>query len=296
MELKYLQTLKTILESGSFMAAARQLNYTQSTVTFQMQQLEQDLAVKLFEKIGRKMVLTQAGRGLLPYIDTILQNVRQLQNYAKDKQALCGELKIAIPESLLTYRIQPVLQDFRQQAPEVRLSLQALNCYEIRDRVACGSVDLGIHYNVGGYGVALLFEKMLSFSLVLVASPDLRSYDRDFITAGQHKELCLLTSDRFSIYHKMFDSYLCNKGIVLNSTMEVGSTEAIKRSVISNVGVAFLPRFTVAEELECGDLQELKTELAGEQITAVCVYHKNKWQSPAMQLFIELAKKSFKDN
>lgn len=291
MELKYLQTLKVILEAGSFMGAARQLNYTQSTITFQIQQLEQELAVRLFEKIGRKMVLTQAGHDLLPYIDTILQNVRQLQNYGKDKQALCGELKIAIPESLLTYRIQPVLQAFRQQAPEVRLSLQALNCYEIRDRVAGGSVDLGIHYNVGGYGTALLIKKLLAFPLVLVGSTSLCGADCDFITSEQQKELCLLTSDRASIYHKLFDGYLRGKGIVLTGTMEVGSTEAIKRSVISNVGVAFLPRFTVGDELARGLLQELKTELAGEQITAVCVYHKNKWQSPAMQLFIELAQK-----
>ena len=195
MELKYLQTLKVILEAGSFMGAARQLNYTQSTITFQIQQLEQELAVRLFEKIGRKMVLTQAGHDLLPYIDTILQNVRQLQNYGKDKQALCGELKIAIPESLLTYRIQPVLQAFRQQAPEVRLSLQALNCYEIRDRVAGGSVDLGIHYNVGGYGTALLIKKLLAFPLVLVGSTSLCGADCDFITSEQQKELCLLTSD-----------------------------------------------------------------------------------------------------
>ncbi|MFY4776502.1 LysR family transcriptional regulator [Metabacillus sp. RGM 3146] len=66
MELKYLQTLKTILETGSFLGAARKLNYTQSTVTFQIQQLEQELSVKLFEKIGREMVLTQAGEDILP--------------------------------------------------------------------------------------------------------------------------------------------------------------------------------------------------------------------------------------
>ena len=68
MELKYLQTLKAITEAGSFAAAAKRLNYTQSTVTFHIQQLEQAMHVALFEKIGRRMVLTQAGHALMPYV------------------------------------------------------------------------------------------------------------------------------------------------------------------------------------------------------------------------------------
>ena len=66
MELKYLNTVRMILETGSFQEAARRLHYTQSTVTFQVQQLEKELNVKLFEKLGRRMALTQAGRDVLP--------------------------------------------------------------------------------------------------------------------------------------------------------------------------------------------------------------------------------------
>lgn len=73
MNTKNLLTLKTILETGSFQKAANKLNYTQSTVTFQMKQLEEELSIKLFEKIGRKMELTQAGKDILPYIDTVLK-------------------------------------------------------------------------------------------------------------------------------------------------------------------------------------------------------------------------------
>ena len=67
MELKYLNTFKVIVEEGGFTKAAERLNYTQSTITFQIGQLEQELSVKLFERIGRKMVLTKAGERLIPY-------------------------------------------------------------------------------------------------------------------------------------------------------------------------------------------------------------------------------------
>ena len=296
MELKYLQTLKTILEAGSFLGAARQLNYTQSTVTFQMQQLEQELSVKLFEKIGRKMVITQAGKDVLPYVDAILQNVEQLESYGKETHELRGTLKVALPETLLTYQMQPTLKAFHEQAPGVKLSLQSLNCYTIRDQIVNGSADIGIHYDVGGYGATMVIEQLMSYQVALIASSALTGTDCDFIHKGQRKDICLLTNDRESIYQKNFDSYLSNTNIVLGGTMEVSSIEAIKRSVISNLGIAYLPHFVVESELEHGIVQELKTGLDTNTITAVCVYHKNKWITPAMELFIRLSKKLLKSN
>ncbi len=290
MELKYLQTFKTILETGSFIGAARKLSYTQSTVTFQIQQLENELSVKLFEKIGRRMVLTQVGRDILPYVDTILQNVGQLKNYGKNEMDLRGELHVAMPESLLTYKMQPVIQAFRAHAPNVRMSLRTLNCYTIREQVVNGHVDMGIHYDVGGYGTSMIIDKLDDYSLVLIASPELKDSDCDFITHNQRKDVCLLINDRESIYHKMFDGYLRDTNIVLDGIMEVGSIEAIKRSVVSNLGVAFLPRFVVHEELEQGIVKEIKTQMNNKIITAVCIHHKNKWITPAMELFIRLSR------
>lgn len=289
MELKYLRTLKTILETGSFIGAARRLNYTQSTVTFQVQQLEQELSVKLFEKIGRKMILTQTGHELLPYIDTILHSVEQLENYGKEVKELSGELKVAMPESLVTYQMQPILKEFREQAPGVKLFLQSQNCYTIRDQIVNGGADIGIHYDVGGYGTTMITEDLISYSLVLIANPAIQGKNADFMTRNQRKEICLLTNDTESIYHKIFEGYLKDMNICLSGMMEVGSIESIKRSVVSNLGIAFLPRFVVQEELEQGILQELKTDIVNNKITATCVYHKNKWITPAMELFIRLS-------
>ncbi|EQB8890639.1 LysR family transcriptional regulator [Listeria monocytogenes] len=79
MDLKNLLTFKTILETGSFQEAARKLNYAQSTVTTQIQQLEQELQVKLFDKIGRKMLLTSAGSDLLPSVNQILETYNTMK-------------------------------------------------------------------------------------------------------------------------------------------------------------------------------------------------------------------------
>lgn len=98
MNTKSLVTFKTILEVGSFQKAADKLGYTQSTVTFQIKQLEEELALKLFEKIGRRMELTQAGKDIMPYVDMILQGAEQINNYGKSLSEITGSLKLAISD------------------------------------------------------------------------------------------------------------------------------------------------------------------------------------------------------
>lgn len=295
MELKYLKTFKLISETGSFLNAAKQLNYAQSTITFQMQQLEKELSVKLFEKVGRKMAITQTGKEIIPIIDNILKSLEQLENYNKDLSELTGTLKIAMPETLLTYKMQPVLKAFREQAPGVKLSIQTLNCYEISDYVIKGGADMGIHYDVGGIGKSAVIENLADFHLALIASPTLEDKFCDFISADQRSPLCLITNDITSIFHHIFDSYLREKNIVLDGMMELGSIETVKRSVASNLGVAILPKFVAENEIKNGSLKEIETKLHNEKITAVCVHHKNKWVSPAMKLFMELSRELFKN-
>ena len=288
MELKYLQTFRTIVDTGSFLHAAKKLNYTQSTITFQIQQLEQELSVKLFERIGRKMHLTQAGNDILPYVDTILQNVEYLENFKNEYDELHGSLRIALPESLLTYQMQPVLKEFHEQAPNVQLSLQALNCFAIRNQIVAGNVDMGIHYDIGGYGATMMVEKLKSFSLTLAANSRLDEDGFDFTSPDKKINIQLLSNDPESIYQKRFDNYLKEKKITLSGTMEMGGLEAIKRSLLSDLGISYLPTFIIEDELKQGTLKALKTDMKDNTVMAVCVYHKNKWITPAMELFIQL--------
>ncbi len=279
MELKYLVTLKTILETGSFQNAAKKLNYTQSTITFQIQQLEQELSVKLFERIGRKMLLTQAGQELLPYIDNILLSAEQLSNLGKDNENLTGSVKIAIAETFLIYKMQPVLKAFKQQAPKVKLSLASMSCYKIREKILKGAVDIGIHYDVGGYNATIITENLTDCPLVLVAAPELEAADCDFITPDQFKGISQIGKGIGSRYYELFTEYLQQRKILLDNTLFLSSVEAIKISVQNNLGVACLPRFTAEKELAAGALKEIRTEMAENSVNAICAYHKNKWVS-----------------
>lgn len=292
MELKYLVTFKTILQCGSFLEAAQKLNYTQSTITFQMQQLERELHVQLFEKIGRKMAVTQAGRELAPYVDEVLQSVERLSNYGKEYAALSGTLQVAAAETLLTYQMQPILKRFREQAPGVKLSIRCENCYRIRDEVLRGGVDIGVHYDVGGYGGSMTVQPLAEFPITLVAAPQ-RQWSGLAFGTDSRQPIPLITNDRNGIYQRIMERWLSRRRIVLENVIELGNTETVKSCVAGDLGIALLPRFAVERQLADGTLQAVESDFSRESITAVCSYHKNKWVTPAMELFMELTREHF---
>lgn len=289
MELKYLRTFQTIMEEGSFSKAARKLNYTQSTITFQIGQLEQELSVRLFEKIGRRMLPTKAGEQLLPYVKDVLLSVDQMRCFENDLAEYRGNLRLGVGETLLCYRIPPVLKAFHQHAPNTKLFLQSMNCYDIRDELLKGSLDLGIFYeDVGGFGGGLAAFPFGKYPLVLVASPETKRRFPDFITPNRKIPVPFVINEPTCIFRQIFEKYLNQKSIVLDYTIELWSIHTIKSLVKNNVGVSFLPAFAVQDELNRGELTEIKTDLSDIQISAICGYNKNKWVSPAMEYFVEL--------
>ncbi len=287
MDVKNLVTLKTIVEEGSFLKAAQKLNYTQSTITFQVQQLENELNIKLFEKIGRNMKITENGREILKYTDDILQNMEKIKRVGHQDDEITGELKIAVRETLLSYKMQEVLVNFKHKAPNVKISLQSSNCFQIRNGILNGDVDIGIFYDVGILHESLHITKLRTYPIVLVGSTELDESCCDFATPNQRIHTNFITNERHSVFRDVFENYLREQNIILDDTIELWSVEAIKKSVISNLGVSHLPIFTVQEELDAGLLKTLPHNIAVKEITAICGYHKNKWLSPAMQLFID---------
>jgi DNA-binding transcriptional LysR family regulator len=291
MDLKYLYTFKTIVDEGSFTKAAKKLNYTQSTITFQIGQLEQELSVQLFEKVGRRMVLTKAGLQLVPYVEEVLSSINKLRQFENDLSECQGDLIIGVAETQLCYKLPNMLKQFHELAPKARIFLKSLNCYEIRDELLNGTLDLGIFYkDVGGFGTKLTTYDLGDYPLTLVSSPELSRKHSDFITKDQRISVPFIINEKNCIFRQIFERYLCEKSIILDHTIELWSIPTIKNLVKSNVGISYLPIFTVQEELNRGELVEIETNISDVSISAVCAHHENKWVSPLMQVFIEMCK------
>lgn len=286
MELHYLQTLVVITESNSFTEAAEKLNYTRSTVTFQVQQLEKEFGITLFEKIGKKMHLTQEGKAILPYVKTILSNYEQILVYG---DAEISTLRIAVPESLLTYRFQPVIRAFRENMPLVNLRIQTQSCYDMNQILLSGNADIAVHYDVGQTNPNVYQKTLSEHPLVFFGSPLLSDTERDFSTPNQTKSFGFIDIETDGLYRHALDTMLQERSIVLANDMVLGSIAAIIQCVKMRLGVSVLPAFAVERELANGQLVELDGALEPDGISVVYSYHRHKKLSPAMEYFLELA-------
>ncbi|MFV8430765.1 LysR family transcriptional regulator [Vibrio owensii] len=285
MNLKRFLTFKTIVEEGSFLKASQKLYCTQSTVTFQIKQLEQDLSLQLFEKIGRKMVLTQAGEKILPYVYELARVMENIEGTAQQESSEpTGELKVLVAETQLAYKMAKVLKEFRIRAPKVRLSLQSQNCYKIRDELIADKADLGVFYRVGNDD-ALKVHEFEQEPLVLVASPLLTGLDLQ--KRDQHIDLGFISNGPKCLFRQTFESIIQERNISIDNMIELSSINTIKNCVESNIGISYLPRFTVEKELQEGSLQELTFTDAPQMIKPLCGYHAGKCVTPAMEVFID---------
>lgn len=288
METKNLVTLKTILETGSFQAAADRLNFTQSTVTFQIKRLEEDLNIQLFEKIGRKMVLTQAAKEIMPEIDSILESIEKVNNYGRDISEISGILKIAIPDSILIYTMQPFFISYMHEAPNVQLQVSSIPSGDINQAIVDGSADIAINCEKQSYPESVIHKQIGNYKALLVASPFVDEDKLDFITPHQQKMFSLICNEPDAYYQIELDKYLKDKDINMNSSMKVQSIEAVKKCVMSNLGIAIVPSYSVEEELKSGALIIIPTDLQNTDYKSFYLYNKNKWISPQMSLAIKI--------
>ena len=288
MDTKNLVTLMTILETGSFQKAATQLNYAPSTVTSQIRQLEEEFSIQLFEKIGRRMELTQAGKDILPFVEKIIQNTEQIMNYQKEPSELTGTLRLVAPDSIFIYIMQPIIKAILHEAPHIQLIINSCPSDDVNEAIVSGSADIGIDCDKGNFPDSVLHSASKPFMGCLIGSPFLNPNELDFLTPHQRKPFGMIYNEPNANYQKKMETYLAKKDIVLLPSMKLQSIEAVKRSVMNNLGIAYVPSFSVEDELKSGSLQQLQTELDDYIFPAVCVYHKNKWVTPQMKVAFKI--------
>lgn len=234
------------------------------------------------------MLPTKADEQLCPYVNDVLLSVDRMRCFENELAEYKGDLRLGIGETLLCYRMPDILKSFHRNAPNAKLFLRSMNCYDIRDELLKGSLDLGIFYeNVGGFGNDITAVPFGKYALSLVSSPETKQSFPDFITPNQKISVPLIINEQNCIFRQIFERYLQQKSILLDHTIELWSIHTIKSLVKNNVGITFLPTFTVQDEINNGELTEIETDISDVQLSAVCGYNKNKWLSPAMEHFVK---------
>ena len=289
MELRQLRTFRAVATAASFTQAAVILNYAQSSVTAQIQALEQEMGVPLFDRLGRRVRLTEAGMRLLQYAGRILDLVDEAQASVSGSAPLEGVISIGAPETICTYRLPAVLRAFRDAYPQVRLSFRPMLDADLFHAVRSGAVDIGFLLQEPVKAEGLVVEGLILEPLLVLAGADHPLAREPAVGPADLSGQTLLLTENGCGYRHLFEQAVAQAGVYSVIKLEFNSVEAIKQCVAAGLGIAFLPRVAVSQELAQGRLCALPWGKSF-QVTTQLIYNKEKWLSPALNGFLALSR------
>ena len=294
-------TFRAVARELSFSRAAAGLGYVQSSVSSQVAALERELGVPLFDRLGRRIALTEAGAVMLEYAERLLDLAWEAGEAVADAGAgrgeVAGSLRVSAPETLLTYRLPGLLTVFHESYPRVRVSLQPTAVGRLvgstRRALEEGRVDVAFVLDVPSVGVdGLSAELLMEEDVSVVAPPAHALAVSDFVAPSNlGKETVLLPEAPQSgcAYRGRFERQLAEGGVVPRETLEFQSIEAIKRCVSAGMGVTVLPTVAVENELASGTLSELAWR-EPIRVGTLMAWNEARWVSPALRAFLETAR------
>ncbi|MBW5447682.1 LysR family transcriptional regulator [Cohnella sp. CFH 77786] len=248
MDIKAVRTFHRIVDSGSFIRAAEQLNYAQSTVTMQIQKLESELGVPLFERAHKSVRLTEAGRLFRERSLRIVQDIERLQSSMADTKAgEAGSVRLGAIEPVASHRLPAILERFKRRLPNVRVSIEIANTPTLGDRILRGELDVALS-SAPEWTSELYFHPVYAEEFVvlmpeshpLAAKPDIAPAD-----LPGHR---LLVTAAGCPYRRKLGTILQETACAEVETMEIGSMTALPYYAAQGLGIALVPRIALQPE------------------------------------------------
>ncbi len=290
MEIRHLKTFLTVARLLSFSKAADRLHYAQSSVSAQVRALEEELGVRLFDRLGRRILLTHAGDRLVSYAERITDLTEETRAEIGGAAPSEGSLTIRVPESLGVYRLPSVIYEFSKRFPGIRLNLISCASETLEKELRDGAIDLAFLLAESHQGASLAVEALGTENLVLVVAPgDPLARKKVVRTRDLAKETLLLSKVDCS-YRRLFERILADEGIPLEATRTFHSVQFLKRCVMAGSGITILPEVAVSEDLERRALARLRWEEGDLQISILMIWCRARWVSPTLRAFIDITR------
>jgi DNA-binding transcriptional LysR family regulator len=295
-EQRQLRTFRTVARTLSFTRAASELGYVQSNVTAQVKALERELGVPLFDRLGRRVVLTNAGRVLLRYAEQLLDLSEEARAAVAGDGETAGTLVVGASPSLSAYRLPRLLRRFRSGFPRVKLSFRPTPHAELGDGVAAGSLDVAFLLEGPVRSARLRAEVLAEEPLVVLAPPDHPLVGRARVAPADLAGEPILLTEPGCNYRLMFERELAEAGVEPAAALEFDGVEAVKQCVVAGMGIAMLPAVTVEGELARAELTALRWAGRDLAIPVQMIRHKDKWLSPALAAFLKMSREAISDD
>jgi LysR family transcriptional regulator, low CO2-responsive transcriptional regulator len=260
LNLHQLATFQVVAKHCSFVRAAEELHFSQPAVSAQIRHLEKSLGLKLFDQIGRKTHLTQAGEELYLYSQKIFSVIDEtLEIMESLRSPYYGRLSVGADTTVGSYVIPGLLGKFHQIYPQVEISLQVLNRLTLIDALMNNRVEMAVMGAVPD-DMPVEIEPLAYNSLVLVAAPTHRLAGLKSVPIEELGREHFLLREPGSGTRAALESALGDAGVPLQVSMEVGNNSAIKQGVAAGLGIALISSVALDMELETNRLVILDVE------------------------------------
>ncbi|OTA19640.1 LysR family transcriptional regulator [Xenorhabdus beddingii] len=276
--LRQLEIFAEVLKSGSTTQASQQLALSQSAVSASLTDLEGQLGVQLFDRVGKRLVTNEHGRLLYPKALALLEQAGEVEQLFKLE---LGALRLAASSTIGNYMLPEMLAKYRRDYPDTPLELHIGNTEDVIKAVVEFRVDLGLIEGLC-HDPELITQPWMEDELIIFSSPDSLLLQRD-LTVEDLITAPWILREKGSGTREVLDHLLFSQMPRFNIAMELGNSEAIKHAVQYGMGISCLSRKVVQEQLKNGTLAELVIPGLSLNRHLYLIYHRQKHMSNALQ-------------
>jgi DNA-binding transcriptional LysR family regulator len=288
MNLRQLELFNMVAETSSVSETARNMYMTQPAVSQTILDMENDLQVRLFERMNRKMRLTYAGEVMFQYSKRILQLIEEAESHIQDiANTRVGRLRMGASTTIGIYLLPHILGDFQKLHSAIHSYFTIDNTAVIEEMILDNTIDIAL---VEGpvHSDSIAVDHLIDDELYLICSPQHQwvKEGRSIIEPDELRGEALILREKGSGTREVIEQAFNRHSIFYEPSHVINNTEAIKRAVMADIGIAFVSRVAVKDEIKDGRL--MRMFLAGVQFSREfrIIYHKHKYQSPLLDTFI----------
>lgn len=283
MDIKNLITFIQVAELSNFTKAAQILGYSQSTISFQIKQLEQELDCQLFERINHTVALTERGRELLNYAHQITRLAEDMIDDAKEQTEIHGHIRLAMADSLCSSLLGEPYVEFRQRYPGITLQITPAGTGEMLRLMNHNEADaiMTLDSHVYNADYVIVGEEEIKTYVIAAPSHPLASVSK--LTVRDLLDQPFILTEKDMSYRRLLDEHLASASLEVRPVLELGRTDLICNLVEQGIGISFLPEYVIRDRIEAGTLVTLPVTDINISVWKQLIHHRDKWVSPQLK-------------
>ena len=298
MEIRNLITFLKVTELKSFSKAAEALDYSQSAVTVQIQQLERELGVQLFDRIGKNITMTQYGKDFIAYAQDVTTAVARAKTFAATNSELTGTVRVGTLDSLMTASFADIVPVFHQRFPHVLSNIRVDTIAGLKERLIKNELDLIYTLDLQTLDTQFVQTFEAEEDIVVVTNINNPLTRRKNVRLADLVHFPFILINRSNAYRDQFDRELARQGLNVEPFLELESDVLALRLISENPEyLSVLPRYTIQKSIHEKNLAIIPVADCTMHEWRQVLYHKNKVLTPQirgmMDTILEIAKKPF---